>query len=137
MSNNTTRPPFDLDPSQYEGFVPANGVDHSRTKAERAAMFEQMERELEEYERGLNPTQSPQESISYKYYRLVHPPRTVFKINQENLVSYKLDKEKGCWEEFPTFLVDFEQGNIMVEPALINDSYPTVSAVDQNKGIKL
>lgn len=138
MSNDLVNKNFNFDPGQYEGFEPANGSsNHSRTKEERVAMFEQMEKELEEYKRKNDPTYQQQSTISYKYYRLIHPPHTIFKINQENLVSYKLDKEKKCWIEFPTFLVDFEHGNIMVEPALISDDFPLASAVDQSKGVKL
>ena len=95
------------------------------------------QKDIQEYASFRGPVQSPKKDSNYKYYKLHFSPYTVFKINQENLLSYKLDHENKCWVEFPDFLVDFEHGNIMVDPVIINDEYPIISAVDQSKGVKL
>lgn len=92
-------------------------------------------KEVEEFAEFLNA--GKEKKSTYKYYRLILPPHTIFKMDQENLVSYKFDEEKKCWIEFPTFLTDIEYGNIRADEISFDDGFPIISAVDQSKGIKL
>ena len=118
-------------------------VERAIREYEQKIQSPEFQRELSEFAdfMGTNqPTievQNQQTKSSFGYYRLPYPPHTIFKLDRENLTSFKFDNEKKCWIEFSTFLVDLEHGNIQADEIGFEDRYPTISAVDQSKGIKL
>lgn len=133
-----------IDKANTEGMkLLVGGKEVTKEQVERAISEYEQKIQSPEYQRQLAELDDffksePQTKTGgFKYYRLQCPPHTIFKIDQENLVSYKLDEEKKCWIEFPMFLTDIEHGNIRADEISFDDGFPTVSAVDQSKGIKL
>ena len=87
------------------------------------------QQEIEEF---LEFSSAEEKVIHFQYYRLTTPPQTIFKINMDNFLSYRLDENRKCWIEFSEFIEKFEKGEVAADPIIFKDEYPIFDAVDQS-----
>lgn len=99
-------------------------------------LTEEMAESIREYNRNKNNSREVEEETKLysghpipshenftKYYRI--PSGIIFKITGEPYLGYRFDKKNMIWTLDPTFLVDFDYGNIRAEEIIItNDNYP-------------
>ncbi len=130
-----------IDKTSTEGMkLYSGGKEVTREDVEKAiADYEQRKNsaEYQEEMKKIGELFDQKTNNNCKYYQLPIKPHTIFKVDYDTFTSYRLDENKQVWTEFPVFLVDLENGNIEVNEISINDTYPTISAVDQHKGITL